>query len=285
MNTLIASLAGGLLALGSLIVWQAWSGWADKPKQARGGMRDRVDAGNILGWLIFGVILFVIGYILTEWWAFSLGLACSAFIIRRSVLINRRARISIETGHALASWVEALAAVMRTHSGLSESISSTSEFVSPVIANDVRLLAADAQSQPLSEALASFARRIDHEASDRIAMALIVADTRQTTDLSALLSEMAELTQARAEFVSEIAASRSRIYTEAKAIVGITLFMTTIGLVFGRAWLGPYGNLFGQLMLIIICALYLSAGYILVQLGRAPEQPRFLTFESHGGRT
>ena len=139
MNTLLAGITGAFLGSGLLLMWRAWLGWSDKPKETRAGMRDRVDAGSLWGWVLFAIMLFLIGYLITRWWAFSLGMAGSAFVIRRSVLINRQARISIETGHALASWVEALSAVMRTHSGLSESISSTSEYVSPLIANDVRL--------------------------------------------------------------------------------------------------------------------------------------------------
>ncbi len=278
MNVLMAAAVGALLSSGLLLIRLAWVGWGDNRKRRRQGIRDRADAGNILGWLVFGAVLFVLTLLLTRWVTFSIGVGASAGIIRQSVLVNRRARISIETGHALAAWVESLAAVMRTHSGLSESISSTAEYASPLISNDIRILAAEAQSRSLPDALADFAIRVDHEASDRIAMALIVADSRQTTDLSGLLSEMASLTQRRAEFVSDIAASRSRIYTEAKAIVGITLAMTVIGIVFGRRWLEPFSPLLGQIFLAIVVALYLGAGYILVQLGRPTEQPRFLNF-------
>ncbi len=284
MNLLLSALLGAFLSGGLLLIWRAWIGWGDAPKKKRAGIRDRADAGNIWGWLLLGLGLFLLTLLLTRWITFSIGVGCGAAIIRQSVLVNRRARISIETGHALASWVEALAAVMRTHSGLSESISSTAEYASPLIANDVRILAADAQSRSLPEALADFAIRVDHGASDRIAMALIVADSRQTTDLSGLLSEMADLTQQRAEFVSEIAASRSRIFTEAKAIVGFTLFMTVIGILLGKQWLKPFDEPLGEIVLAFIVMLYIAASYLLVQLGKPSEQPRFLTFSRLAGR-
>jgi Flp pilus assembly protein TadB len=183
----------------------------------------------------------------------------------------------VERIEAVASWTEQVRDLMAGAAGLHQAITTTVPIAPAPIRDHVAHLAEQLQqSVPPEEALGVFADRVDVPTADLVVAALSSAASRHAADLGALLSSLSLSARDQAAMLVRVAATRARVRTSARIITATTLAMA-VGLVLINAdYLAPYSTGTGQLVLLLIGALWAVALSWLARLARTDMGPRVL---------
>jgi hypothetical protein len=177
---------------------------------------------------------------------------------------------------ALAAWAEMLRDSVASHAGLREAIALTARVAPLPIRPHVQMLAVRAEREPLAVALRRFAVEVADPVGDLIVAALVIAAERQAQRLAELLSEIAGSARDQVAMRLRVETGRARTYASSRALVLITFAMAVGLLVFSPKFMEPYDSGGGQLVLVIIGALFAGALWGLVVLGRPVTPARLL---------
>lgn len=215
------------------------------------------------------------------WWATGwpmAGLIGAGVVLTVPMLVAaRRQRVkAIERTDALAGWAEMLRDTIAAHAGLNQAIAATARVAPAPIRLPVQTLAARAERLPLSRALALFAEEVHDPVADLIVSALVIANERQARNLTGLLAEIAASARAQSAMRLRVETGRARTYSSSQALVGITLGLVVVLLLFSPEFLHPYDSFAGQVVMAVVGGLFIGAMWGLVELGRPAQAPRLL---------
>lgn len=192
------------------------------------------------------------------------------------VLARRMARIE-----AIAGWTEMLRDVLSAAAGLEQAILETARLAPPPIRPEITSLAARLSSgQRLAPALRQLAGELDHPMADLVLAALVLAAERQAHQLTDLLSSLATTAREQAATWMRIESGRARIRTSVRVVVATTLVFAGGVVVFDRAYLDVYNTAGGQLVLLLIGAVFATGFAWLTQIATSTGQNRPLTLET-----
>ena len=254
------------------------------------GVRIRERPPMIVDWTRVGlrtgivVVAWAVAWAVTGWPMAGVIGAAVAMTVPMLIAAREARAAALAKTAALASWAEMLRDTMSGHAGLNQAIAVTADVAPEPIRSHVRALAVRAERQSLSTALRTFASEVENPVADLIVAALVIADERQARDLTRLLSEIASSARQQAAMRMRVETGRARTYAQSQALVGITLMLVIVLLVFSPEFLEPYDSLAGQVVLAAIGALFGGALLGLVQLGRPVEVPRLLAGIEDGTR-
>lgn len=270
---LLGAVVGLLVGVGG---WLVVAGCTPQP------VRPRRSAGRPVDWRqlapragAVGAVALV-GWLVTGWPAVGL-LAGSAAAVVPLLAAARRARVAVnERSEALAAWSEMLRDTISAHAGLREAIALTAPVAPAPIRGHVQALAVWAEREPLTVALRRFAAEVADPVADLIVAALVIAAERQAQRLSELLSQIAAAAREQSTMRLRVETGRARTYASSRALVVITFALAVGLLVFSPTFMAPYDSLTGQLVLLVIGALFAGALVALVTISRPAVQPRLL---------
>lgn len=214
----IAALAAGV-ALGLLLVIAGVSG---RPVlEGIGGGARRVVGGPGVTRAACCVGAFVVVWAVTGWIVGGV-LAALAVAALPGVLGGRAQREkAIARTEAIASWTEMIRDSIVAASGLEEAIVATAPVAPAPIETEVRRLVLRLEHQRLPDALVAFGEDLDHPSGDLVVAAIVIAARMEASDLSSLLSRLAEATRGEARMRIRVEVGRSRVRTATKVIVGV----------------------------------------------------------------
>ena len=271
MRTLAGAIAGLLLAVGVWIVIAGVRGVAERGPSRRPISWDQL-------WWRGGLIVAAVAtaWALTGWPAAGvLGGGAAAVAPLLSGTRRRREELNARS-EALASWAEMLRDTITAHAGLREAIALTARVAPAPIRREVQLLAVRAEREPLTTALRRFAVEVADPVADLIVAALVIAAERQAQRLAELLTQIAGSAREQSAMRLRVETGRARTYASSRALVTITFALAVILLVFSPTFMSPYDSATGQIVLMVIGALFAGALWTLVQLGRPVAPPRLL---------
>lgn len=274
MRAAAGAIVGVLAATG---VWLAVVGWIGVP--VRSGPRRRVRPVQVDGlWWRAGLMAAaaVVAWIMTGWPAAAALAAAAAGIAPTLMGVRRRREVATARAEALASWAEMLRDTIASHAGLSEAIAVTARVAPAPIRSEVQALAVRAERESLVPALRAFATDVADPVADLIVASLVIAADRQAQRLADLLSQIASSAREQSAMRMRVETGRARTYASSKALVVITLGLAVTLMLFSPTFMEPYDSAGGQLVLIVIGALFAGALWGLVQLGRPVASPRLL---------
>jgi Flp pilus assembly protein TadB len=267
--------AGGLVGAGLLAVVAGLRGTPSRP----GGDGARV--GRLLGGLARRVLLAaalgVAVLVLTRWVVAAAVTAGAVLVWDRLVGGAAEERGSIDRLDALAAWTESLRDTIAGAVGLEQAIPATAHAAPPAIARPLRALADRlAVRVSLPEALRRFAADLADSGADLVVAALLLNARLRGPGLRDVLSSLAVSIREEAEVRRRIAAGR-RSTRRSVQIVLVVSGGFMIGLrVFNPAYVAPYGTPFGQLVLVLVFALF-AAGTLWIRSLASYQLPgRFL---------
>ena len=178
---------------------------------------------------------------------------------------------------AVAGWAEQIRDLMAGAAGLHQAIVHTVPTAPAPIRADVAHLAERLrQGTPPEEALDEFAARVDVPNADLVVAALSSAVSRQAADLGQLLTSLAQAARDQAAMLVRVAATRARTRTSARIITGTTLGMAAGLMLINAEYLAPYDTGIGQLILLVIGALWAVGLIWLAKLARTDLGRRVL---------
>jgi tight adherence protein B len=186
---------------------------------------------------------------------------------------NRRR--NIDRTEAIASWTEMLRDTIGSAHGLEETIIASARVAPEPIAAEVIHLATRLEHQPLDESLRQFADELSHPTGDLVVAALLLAAHGSTRDLGQLLGTLAVAARDEAGMHLRIDAARARMRTAIRVIALSTVATAVVLALINRSYLNVYGDTSGQLMLILISAIWGASLYWLNGMSRFEQPERF----------
>jgi tight adherence protein B len=185
---------------------------------------------------------------------------------------HRLARIE-----AIAAWTESLRDTLGAAAGLEQAITATAAMAPTPIRDEVTRLAARLnRGERLAGALRRFAVELDDATGDLVVTALVMAAERNARHVGDLLTSLASAARDQASLRMRVMAGRARIRTSSRVITTVTLSMAAGLVVFNHRYLTPYDGAAGQLVLVVVGALFAFGFAWLSRISRINEPERVL---------
>lgn len=280
MNPLAASFCGAVVGLGLLLVVLGVRGTPERPPRRDASLPAWLSDRLLLRACLAGAAL-VIVWLATGWPAGALIAAVGGAAGPSLVGARARRNAAVAKIEAIASWAEQLRDVMAAAAGIQEAIVATGPLAPVPIRNEVRQLVdrISTRRERLRPALERFANELDHPLGDMVVTSLLLASERQGR-LGDLLSEVARSARQTATMRLRVEAARSRTYVTTRLIVGITVLIGTWLLVLRREYLAPFDSAGGQVMIVVIGAVFLGSGMSMRRMAEPTEPARLLGVEA-----
>ncbi|WP_229905650.1 type II secretion system F family protein [Lentzea cavernae] len=279
-TSILSGLLGAGMAIGVLLVGAGLRGETANPATwpRRQGLRsarfDRKTSGRLAMGMVVGL-----GVGLITGWAVGGLLGVLAVLglprILGSDVDHQRQLDRIE---AIAGWTEMLRDTLVAAAGLEQAILATAPTCPEPIRGEVTELAARLEGgERLAPALRDLADQLQDPTADLVVSALVLASEHQARQLADLLGELAIEAREQATMRMRVNAGRARTRTSVRVIVGTTLLFAGGLVAFNRDYLSPFDSVSGQLVLLLVGALFVTAFAWLTKISRFREPERFLT--------
>ncbi|WP_165963942.1 type II secretion system F family protein [Actinomadura sp. KC216] len=277
-NALFAALAGGVAATGLVLIVAAWTRTdllpeppAGRPQRRLVQWRSRrtlLDAATAAG-------AAVATWAATGWPVAAIAVAAAVLALPR-LLGGRVAQRRIARLEAMEAWTRQLADVLTTGTGIEDALLTTAADPPVPIAAEVMALRRRLEYRVSTEdALRAFADDLAHPVGDTIAATLIIASQVRGRGLHQVLTALAGTVAKDVAMQREIDAERATHRTTAIwVVVALAAFVGFA--VLNRTYVAPFGTTTGQLMLVVVVALYAGTVLWLHRLASPTPGHRFL---------
>ncbi|HEY8983388.1 MAG TPA: type II secretion system F family protein [Streptomyces sp.] len=184
----------------------------------------------------------------------------------------------------VAGWTEMLRDTLAAAAGLEQTVMATATAAPEAVRPQVTELAARLeQGDRLPHALRQLAADLDDPTADLVIAALLLSVQHQARQLAPLLGELAATARAQVEMRHRVDAGRARTRTTLRVVVVTTLSFAGALVLFNPRFLAPYDTVAGQLVLLLIGALFAVAVLWLRRMACIEEPERFFTSWAAGG--
>ncbi|MET9629048.1 type II secretion system F family protein [Lentzea sp. NPDC006480] len=276
---MLFGLLGAGLAAGVLLVIAGWRGrpvgeTEPRRRDVRAPQLDQRTLGRAaLAVLVgFGVGMF------TGWVVGGVLSLLAVLGLPRILGSNAGHQRQLERIEAIASWTEMLRDTLVAAAGLEQAILATASTCPEPIRDEVTELAVRLErGERLGPGLRDLADLLHDPTADLVISALVLASEHQARQLADLLGELAVEAREQATMRMRVDAGRARSRTSVRVIVITTLLFAAGLVVFNRDYLRPFDSAFGQLVLLLVGALFAMAFAWLTKIAQFRESERFLT--------
>ncbi|WP_293774377.1 type II secretion system F family protein [Sporichthya sp.] len=216
--------------------------------------------------------------VLTRWPVAAAGVAVLIWVWPRLVLGGNAGEAAIHRLEALAGWTEALKDTIAGAVGLEEAIPATAPSAAAPIRPAVdRLVERLRAREALPTALHLFAGDLDDPSADLVVAALILNARLRGPGLRATLEALANSARDELDLRRRVEAGRRALRTGVRIIVGVTVAFVAALIALDSAYLDPYDTATGQLVLLLVAAVFAAAFGWLRSLSDTARPQRLLT--------
>lgn len=199
--------------------------------------------------------------VLTRWPVAALAAGALTFLWPRLFGGAAAAQAAIDRLEALATWTESLKDTIAGAVGLEEAIPATLPAASPRIQPQlVRLVGRLRAREPLPAALSRFAADLDDPSADLVVAALIFNARLRGAGLRDTLVALATSAREELDMRRRVEAGRRSIRKGVRIVVAVALGFVGALAAFNSAYLAPYDTAVGQLVLVLVIAVF-GAGF------------------------
>lgn len=281
MTGLLAGLAGVLVIVGALAIVAGacrttTPPWA-RPRRSRGFRVGAVRSGWVRWRWSIAAVAGALAWVATGWPV--AGLIVVATVIGLPVLLgtSKVAARRIDIVEAIEEWTRRLSDILIAGVGLEQAITASLRTCPPPIRLEVAGLVARLSARwPVEQALRAFADDLDDAAADLVTAALVLASRRRGPGLARVLTAVADSVAEDVAVRRKVEAERAKPRATARAVTFITLGAVAVGACNG-AYLAPYGNPLGQIVLAVIAAAFVGCLAWMRSLTLSAPEARFLT--------
>ena len=280
LDSLYALVAGALAGGGVLLFIVALRGLPARPpgnpengiERLRRFLSQRVTLSVIAG---------LVALVVTRWPIAAIGAALLTLTWRGLLGGGADERLAIARIEALASWTESLRDTIAGAVGLEQAIPSSLRAVAPVLQEPLRLLVDRLRTRtPLPVALERFAEELNDPSADLIVAALILNSKVRGPGLREVLTALSKSTREELDMRRRVVAQRRSTRRSVQIVVGVTLSVVVLLVLFNRQYVEPYTTVEGQLVLILVLVMF-AAGFIWLKRLSGFEVPsRFLFIDA-----
>jgi Flp pilus assembly protein TadB len=220
----------------------------------------------------------------TEWIVMALALAGLVFFWKRIFGGAASERRAIERLEGLTAWTESLRDTIAGAVGLEQAIPATAVNAAPVIRPSLNLLVDRLRvRESLPVALMKFADDLDDPSADLIIAALVLNSRLRGPGLRDVLSALSESSREELDLRRRVEGSRRSTRRSVQIVVGVTLLVSGLLVLFNQDYLEPYDSTNGQLVLIAVIGLFGLGVLWLRRLAGVETPERFLVQSTRRG--
>jgi Flp pilus assembly protein TadB len=274
-DTLLAVLVGAIAGGGVFLLVVAVRGLP--PSAPGSGRLDRLirDALGVRG--LVAVAAGVVGILVTRWVVAGIGIALLAFSWRglTGAGSERRAIARLE---GLATWTESLRDTIAGAVGLEQAIPASLRVAAPSLAEPLaRLVDRLHTRMPMPDALRRFADDLDDPGADLIIAGLIINSRLRGPGLRDLLGSLSQSVREELDARRKINADRRSTRRSVQIVVLVSVGMAVGLAALDHKFLTPYDGPLGQLVLVVVVAVYAAGVMWLRRLARFETPQRLLS--------
>jgi Flp pilus assembly protein TadB len=216
--------------------------------------------------------------LLTGWPVAALAAAAAGVFVPQVLGGRKVARRMIAKSEALADWTRRVADLISSGAAGStpDALRRSLTFVPEPIAGQVNRLVHRMDPQGTESALRQFAREVDDPAAEKIAGVLILRERNGGPGLADVLIGLALDLDDRSRMVREVESERAKPRANMRTIVIVTAVLIVGMMLFARTFLSSYSTVFGQLMLVVVAAVFAIALRWMRRLSDPPAPPKVL---------
>lgn len=278
MSLLVASLAGGLIAVGILGIVIGLRPAPVVPRSKPTRSRISITPRNrmlLLAGLGFGVL----GWVVTDW-VLALVIAPVAAIGLPILLAAPPAATQINRLEAMEEWTRSLSGVLTVGIGLEQALVATLRSTpAPIRAEVERLVSRLRARWDTEAALRAFADELDDATGDLIAANLILAARRRGAGLASVLEGLAESVAADVRARRQVEADRAKPRSTARWVTLISASVLVV-LALSGSYVEPYSSPIGQVILVVLLSAYVATLIWMRRMATGKPLPRFLDTRS-----
>lgn len=274
MTAPISAVLGALVGVGVTLLLAGLAGKEVLPRPSVGPSR-RAGTGilSIRAATTTGAALITLA--ITGWPVGAALAAVAAVATPRLIGGKAEREAAIAKTEAIATWTEMVRDSIAAASGLEEAIHATAPVAPAAIRREVRLLVSRLERHSLVQALTAFGEDLAHPSGDLVVAALTIAARTEASDLSSLLSRLAEAIRGEARMRIRVEVGRAQVRTASKVIVGVVGATIALLAVMDREYLSAYASPGGQIVLLIIGGIFALGGWLLVRMAEVEMPERF----------
>lgn len=289
MTTILAALSGIMVTTGLLTAVAGARRTTTPPRSAttrwrRTGRPHRPAAASF--WVRWrrpiAVVAGMLGWALTRWPVAGLVIAATVIGLPALLSTSRVAARSIDRVEAIEEWTRRLADILTVGVGLEQAITASLRTCPAQIRPEGGALVARLAARwPTEQALRSFADDLADADADLVAAALVLASRRRGPGLARVLTAVADAVAEDVAVRRKVEAERAKPRTTARAVTLITVAVVGVGALNG-AYLAPYADPLGQLVLAVIAGGFIACLVWMRALTVSAPEPRFLNGDRPG---
>jgi tight adherence protein B len=209
-------------------------------------------------------------------WPAGAAIAALAVLFGPRLLGGRAARdASVARTESIAAWTEMIRDSISAASGLEEAIVATGPVAPRPIRREVNQLVRRVEHANLPDALRAFGEEVAHPSADLVVAALTIAARMEASDLTGLLSRLADSIRGEARMRVRVEVGRTRVRTATKVIVGVVGATVALLTLLNREYLRAYDTAGGQVVLIFVAGIFAMGGWLLVRMAELDIPDRF----------
>jgi tight adherence protein B len=229
--------------------------------------------GDTRTYLISGVAA-VVSYVVTGWPISPIvGVAITLILIK--VFKSTDYKKDIERLDAIASFIEMLRDTMAGSAGITQALLASCKIAPASIEPELRKFAERVTKQMnLSDAIVLLAHDLNNQMGDLLCSALLVAAKGQAYSLSELLNTLADSTRQKIVMLREINSSRASVVTNLRTVIIVSVGFFVGSSLLAKSYLSVYQNAVGQIVLVIVGALYLTGLLMFSKMMESKTEPR-----------
>lgn len=219
----------------------------------------------------------------TRWPVAALLTAAAVWALPRVLGPDREHTRAIARIEAIATWAELLRDTLSSAAGLEQAITATAPVTPQPIRPQVQALAGAVRGGArLPDALRAFAADLADPTADLVVRALTQAAGYHGGQLSQCLTSLAATARELAGIRMRVATKRAATRTAARVITGTSVAMVAGLILLNRGFLAPYRSVTGQLVLLVVGAVFAGGFWWLARASRVPQPPRVLSADQPG---
>jgi len=274
---LLAVVVGAVAGGGLFLFVVALRGLPPSPP-GQGADRFEGVVRQILG--VRGAVALVAGVLtllVTGWVVAGVGVALLAFSWRglSGAAGERRALVRLE---GLATWTESLRDTVAGAVGLEQAIPASLRVAAPSLQEPLTRLVDRLHTRvPMGEALLRFADDLDDPGADLIIAALVINARLRGPGLRDLLGALSGSVREELDMRRRVTADRRSTRRSVQIVIGVSVGMALGLAMLDKAFLAPYNSVIGQLVLVIVVAIYAAGILWLRRLAKFEVPQRLLT--------
>jgi Flp pilus assembly protein TadB len=277
-TALLAIVVGAIAGGGVFLLIVAIRGLPAKPPSKKSGrlealVRDLFGLRGAIAIVAAALTLLATGWVVA---AVGVGLLALGWRGIGGAAGERKAMVRLE---GLAMWTESLRDTIAGAVSLEQAIPSSLRAAAPSIHVPLaRLVDRLHTRMPMPEALGRFADDLDDPSADMIIAALVINSRLRGPGLRDLLSALASSVREELDMRMKINADRRSTRRSVQIVVLVSVGLALLLAIFNRGYVHPYNTPLGEVILIIVVALYAAAFLWLRKLANFDSPERLLAF-------